>query len=58
MTAGFARQEEHMTAKPAYQDITLPVERRVDDLVWRMTLEEKVSQMVYDAPSTERLGVP
>jgi len=58
MTAEFARQEEHMTAKPAYQDITLPIEKRVDDLVWRMTLEEKVSQMVYDAPSIERLGVP
>jgi len=58
MTAEFARQEERMTAKPAYQDITLPVEKRVDDLVWRMTLEEKVSQMVYDAPAIERLGVP
>ena len=47
-----------MTAKPGYQDITLPIEKRVDDLVWRMTLEEKVSRMVYDAPSIERLGVP
>jgi len=58
MTAEFARQEEHMPAKPEYQDITLPIEKRVDDLVWRMTLEEKASQMVYGAPSIERLGVP
>jgi len=43
---------------PAYRDATLPVEARVDGLVSRMTLEEKVSQMVYDAPAVERLGVP
>ena len=58
MTAEFARQEERMTAKLEYQDITLPIEKRADDLVSRMTLEEKVSQMVYDAPGIERLGVP
>jgi len=43
---------------PAYMDVTLPVEQRVDDLVSRMTLEEKISQMIYDAPAIERLGVP
>ena len=31
---------------------------RVDDLVSRMTLEEKISQMVHDAPAIERLGIP
>lgn len=41
-----------------YKDATLPIEERVDDLVSRMTLEEKISQMVYDAPAIERLGVP
>ena len=41
-----------------YQDVTLPIEQRVKDLVSRMTLEEKVSQMLYDAPPIERLGVP
>jgi beta-glucosidase len=41
-----------------YRDVTLPIERRVDDLVSRMTLEEKISQMVYDAPAIERLEVP
>ncbi len=39
-------------------DPGLPLERRVDSLVSRMTLEEKVSQMLYDAPAVERLGVP
>jgi beta-glucosidase len=31
---------------PAYKDATLPVERRVADLLSRMTLEEKVAQTV------------
>jgi len=33
-------------------------ERRAADLVGRMTLEEKVSQMMDRAPATERLGIP
>ncbi|HEX8335621.1 MAG TPA: hypothetical protein VF621_02775, partial [Pyrinomonadaceae bacterium] len=33
------------TATPDYLDPRLPVGRRVDDLVARMTLEEKVGQM-------------
>ena len=28
------------------------------ELVAQMTLEEKVSQMRYDAPAIERLGIP
>jgi beta-glucosidase len=36
----------------------LSIEQRVDDLVSRMTLEEKISQMVNDAPAIERLGLP
>jgi beta-glucosidase len=43
---------------PAHKDPTLPIETRVDDLISRMTLEEKISQMVYDAPAIERLDVP
>ena len=41
-----------------YQDTSLSLAERVSDLVSRMTLEEKISQMVYDAPAIERLGVP
>ena len=33
-------------------------ERRAADLVGRMTLEEKVSQMMDRAPAIERLGIP
>lgn len=36
----------------------LPIEARVDDLVGRMTLEEKISQMMNAAPAIKRLGVP
>jgi beta-glucosidase len=37
---------------------TLTLQERVTDLVSRMTLEEKISQMVFDAPAIERLGIP
>ena len=41
-----------------YQDPDRPLEDRVDDLVGRMTLDEKVKQTLYNAPAIERLGVP
>src|SRR5271163_2138621 len=34
------------TSRPLYQDPSAPVEARVEDLLARMTLEEKVAQMV------------
>src|SRR6266567_1742936 len=43
---------------PLYKNPLLPVETRVDDLVSRMTLEEKVSQMMNAAPAIPRLGIP
>jgi beta-glucosidase len=36
----------------------LPPEVRVNDLVSRMTLEEKVMQMQHTAPAIPRLGIP
>lgn len=41
-----------------YWDPSQPIEKRVADLVARMTLEEKASQMLHDSPAIERLGVP
>ena len=41
-----------------YLDPKLPLEKRVDDLISRMTLEEKVSQMMNAAPAIPRLGIP
>jgi beta-glucosidase len=36
----------------------LPVDQRVNDLVSRLTLDEKIAQMVNDAPAIDRLGIP
>jgi beta-glucosidase len=43
---------------PAYTNTQLPFDQRVDDLVSRMTLEEKASQLVNQARAIPRLGVP
>ena len=43
---------------PPYKNPNLPIDVRVNDLVSRMTLEEKVHQMQNGAPAIERLGVP
>ena len=45
-------------APPPYLDPSLPINKRVDDLVARMTLEEKVLQMQHTAPAIPRLGIP
>ena len=41
-----------------YLNPKLPLKQRVDDLISRMTLEEKVSQMMNAAPAIPRLGIP
>ena len=41
-----------------YSDPSRPVVERVADLVARMTRDEKISQLVTDAPAIPRLGVP
>jgi len=46
------------SANPPYLDPSLPVEQRVNDLVSRMTLEEKASQMQDVAPAIARLNIP
>ena len=43
---------------PPYKDPSLPIEKRVDALVSRMTLEEKVTQIMNAAGPIERLGIP
>ena len=43
---------------PAYLDPSRALNERVDDLVERMTLEEKVSQMTYNSPAIPRLEIP
>lgn len=41
-----------------WQDASLPMEERVEKLISCMTVEEKIGQMMNDAPAIERLGVP
>jgi beta-glucosidase len=43
------------TANPPYKDSSLPIEKRVADLLQRMTLEEKVNQLVWgsDNPNSQ-----
>lgn len=41
-----------------YMNPDLPIDVRVDDLVSRMTLDEKIAQTLYNAPAIPRLGVP
>ncbi|HEY6375793.1 MAG TPA: glycoside hydrolase family 3 N-terminal domain-containing protein [Edaphobacter sp.] len=44
--------------KPAYLNTGLPAEQRAADLVKRMTLEEKATQLVNQARAIPRLNVP
>jgi beta-glucosidase len=46
------------TEKFPFQDTSKSFEERVDDLVSRLTLEEKVSQMLNAAPAIPRLEIP
>jgi beta-glucosidase len=42
----------------AFRNEGLSFEARAEDLLARLTLKEKIGQMVYDAPAIERLGIP
>ncbi|NHF58928.1 glycoside hydrolase family 3 protein [Flavobacteriaceae bacterium TP-CH-4] len=41
-----------------FQNPSLSIGRRVENLISLMSLEEKVNQLRYDSPAIERLGVP
>lgn len=41
-----------------WQDTSLPLELRVEKLITQMTTDEKIGQMMNDAPAIERLGIP
>lgn len=54
MIAGIAAAQEN----PLYLDPSKPLDTRVNDLISRLTLEEKVSQMMHNAKGIERLNIP
>ncbi len=43
---------------PVWQDNSFSFEERVNDLISNMTPQQKISQMLYDAPAIESLGIP
>ena len=49
---------QQRTYEYPFQDPSLSTEERVNDLVSRMTLKEKVDQLVNSAPAIPRLGIP
>ncbi|MGA7242770.1 MAG: glycoside hydrolase family 3 C-terminal domain-containing protein, partial [Terracidiphilus sp.] len=52
--------EEQIKAAAAmpFRDAALPIDQRVDDLVGRLTLEEKASQLIDRAAPIPRLDIP
>ncbi|HTS13486.1 MAG TPA: glycoside hydrolase family 3 C-terminal domain-containing protein [Candidatus Limnocylindrales bacterium] len=53
-----AKDAKGADSSPAYKNPDLTLEKRVDDLVSRMTLQEEASQMGYASPAIPRLGIP
>jgi len=45
-------------AKLTYKDTDLPIEQRVNDLVSRMSIDEKINQLMDSSPAIERLDIP
>jgi beta-glucosidase len=56
--SAFARVIPNVKTPPIYNDPTKPFDARIDDLISRMSLAEKVSQIVSKATGIERLGIP
>jgi beta-glucosidase len=54
----FSFNQAQTQSLPPYKNPNLPIQTRVNDLVSRMTLEEKISQMMNAATGIERLGIP
>jgi beta-glucosidase len=43
---------------PLYKNADAPLAQRVDDLLSRLTVAEKISQMMNESPAIERLAIP
>jgi len=57
-STAFSQQQSIDSSSMAFRNTNLSIDERVNDLIGRMTLGEKVKQMLYDAPAIKRLAVP
>ena len=47
-----------VSSPPIWRDLTHPLNERINDLIRRMSLAEKVAQLQNGAPGIQRLGLP
>jgi len=52
-----AGMAQTLAAAEPFRDPNLPLERRVDDLVSRLTLDEKIGMLAQGQPAVPRLGI-
>src|SRR5258708_3862918 len=45
-------------AEPPFKNPDLPIEKRVDDLISRLAIDEKIGQTMMASPEIKRLGIP
>lgn len=57
-TLAFSSLGQGSTTAPIYLKPGQPLEARVQDLVSKLSLEEKVQQMMYNAPAVPQLNIP
>ena len=57
ITLSISAQEESGTDYP-FRHTSLSIDKRVEDLIDRLSLEEKAMQMVHNSPGIDRLGIP
>ncbi|HEY1112089.1 MAG TPA: glycoside hydrolase family 3 N-terminal domain-containing protein, partial [Chitinophagaceae bacterium] len=58
IATGFSSLAQSTPPTSVYLQPSQPIEQRVKDLVSKLTLEEKVQQMMYNAPAIPRLNIP
>ena len=58
LTAVLPLSAQPLVAKADFRDPNLPVAQRVDDLISKLTIEEKIGQTMMASPEIKRLGIP